>query len=99
MDGLSVKLWHAEVIALKCTDAQVRPDEIHCYHSVHQRNSMILLYIQMAEMTQLLMSSETFDWAGLTVDAYRKAAFWFVQVCQAPWVLAQRSSLPAVGFR
>ena len=53
----------------------------------------------MPEVTQLLMSSETYDWVGLTVDAYRTASFWFLQTCQPLWVLAQRSSLPALGFR
>ena len=64
-----------------------------------ERQSMPLLCIQMPEVMPLLMSSETYDWVGLTVDAYRTASFWFLQMCQPLWVLAQRSSLPALGFR
>nr|KAG5697609.1 hypothetical protein BaRGS_001034 [Batillaria attramentaria] len=54
---------------------------------------------ELPDVVQLLTTAEMFDWSGVTVEAYRKASFWFLQMCQPQWALAQRSSLPALGFR
>ncbi|XP_076447261.1 ectopic P granules protein 5 homolog [Babylonia areolata] len=64
---------------------------VQCYGDPYVR--------ELPEVAQLLSSAETLDWTGLTVEAFRTASFWFVQVCQPVWVLAQRSSVPALGFR
>ncbi|XP_070191920.1 ectopic P granules protein 5 homolog [Littorina saxatilis] len=64
---------------------------VQCYGDIFVR--------ELPKVSQLLATADMLDWSGLTVDAYRTASYWFLQVCQPQWVLAQRSSLPALGFR
>lgn len=82
---------HQDPQVARCMQASLLLLLIQCYGDTYLQ--------ELPEVVQLLTDCETFDWTGLTVEAYRRASCWFLQVCQPQWALAQRSSVPALGFR
>ncbi|CAL1544233.1 unnamed protein product, partial [Lymnaea stagnalis] len=51
------------------------------------------------KMGHLLSASEQFDWSMVTQDGFSRVCNWFLQLCDAKCVLAERSSRLALGLR